>query len=118
MKKVKILTATVATCFILFYGCRKTAEQPIVPDLAEVEPGPCTTPPLRLWLFEQFVKWGKEPALIAASEELQMSNMANFYAIHFENNPDSQYFGVDGEYTNQVNKTSVELKRFWNTPSI
>jgi len=44
--------------------------------------------------------------------------MANLYAIHFENSPDNQYFGVNGEFTDQVNKTFVELERFWNIPSI
>jgi hypothetical protein len=114
MKKIIILTAAISACLILFFGCRKTIDQPAVPDLAEVEPGPCTMPPLRLWLFEQFVSWGKEPAIIAASEELQMSNLANFYALYFENSPENQYFGVNGEHTDQVDKTFIDLKHFWN----
>lgn len=118
MKKINILTTTIAACFILFSGCRKTNDLPSAPDLAEVEPGSCNTPPLRLWLFQQFVSWGKEPTIIAASEELQMSNLANFYALHFENSAENQYFGVNGEYTDQVNKTFTDLKRFWNIRSI
>ncbi|MDX3914834.1 MAG: hypothetical protein QHC79_14935 [Pseudosphingobacterium sp.] len=47
-----------------------------------------------------------------------MSNLANFYALHFENSAENQYFGVNGEYTDQVNKTFSDLKRFWNIRSI
>lgn len=37
MKKNNILIATIATCFILFYGCRKSDDHPVVPDLADVK---------------------------------------------------------------------------------
>jgi hypothetical protein len=54
MRKNNILIATIAICFILFFGCEKTIDHPSDPDLAEVLPSPCTDPPLRSWLFEQY----------------------------------------------------------------
>jgi hypothetical protein len=117
MKKNNILIATIATCFILFYGCRKSDDHPAVPDLADVVPGPCTNPPLRLWLNEQYLKMGKEPTLISAGEELRMSELANYHTLHYENSAENQYFGINGEHTNQVNSDFKQLKGFWDIPS-
>ncbi|MFC4209890.1 hypothetical protein GJU39_20760 [Pedobacter petrophilus] len=117
MKHINILTTTIATCFILFSGCRKTNEHPQTPDLAEVEPSACINPPIRVWLFDEFKKWGQEPTLIAASEALQMSNLPNMYALHYENSPENQYFGVNGEYTEKIDKAFIDVKRFWNIQS-
>jgi hypothetical protein len=114
MRKNSILTATIAICFILFSGCKKTIDHPSDPDLAEVVPSPCTDPPLRSWLFEQYFTWGKEATLISASLELRLSDLANFYTLYYENSAENQYFGIKGEHTDQVNKDFKALKLFWD----
>ncbi|RYG09634.1 MAG: hypothetical protein EOO07_23530 [Chitinophagaceae bacterium] len=88
-----------------------------MPDLAEVQPSPCTNPPLILWLFEQYVSWGEEPTMIAASEELHMSDLANFHTLYYENSAENQYFGINGEHTDQVTSDFKDLQRFWNIQS-
>ena len=117
MTKINIFYATIAICFIVLCACRKTIEHPVVPDLAEVVPGPCTAPPLRAWLNDQFLRWGEKPTIIAAGEELRMSEMANYYTLYYENSAENQYFGVQGENTEQVINYFKNLKRFWNIPS-
>lgn len=110
----KLIATSMAICFILLSGCRKSTDYSFLPDLAEVEPGTCTTPPLQLWLFKQFVSWGEKPTIIAASAELHMSDLANFYTLYYENSAENQYFGVNGKYSDQTNKGFKELKRFWD----
>lgn len=117
MKQINFLTASIAICFILLSGCKKNINHPVIPDLAEVEPTACTTPPLRLWLNNEFLIWSKDPTLIAASPELRMSDLPNYYSLHFENSPENQYFGVNGEHTSQINKVFNDLKSFWNIRS-
>ena len=116
MKK-NIFTATIVICFILFSACKKTIDHPVIPDLAEVVPGPCTDPPLRVWLMEQYFNWGKEATFISASLELRLSDLANFYTLYYENSPENQYFGIKGEHTDQVKKDFTALKLFWDIKS-
>ena len=116
MKK-NIFTATIVICFILFSACKKTIDHPVIPDLAEVVPGPCTDPPLRVWLMEQYFNWGKEATFISASLELRLSDLANFYTLYYENSPENQYFGIKGEHTDQVNKDFTALQLFWDIKS-
>lgn len=113
MKLIHIITLTIASSLILLAGCRKSDNNPPIPDLADVVPGNCTTPPLRLWLFSQFVTWGQELTLISASPELHMPDMANFYALHYENSGENQYFGANAEHTDKINSVYKDLKRFW-----
>lgn len=115
MKRIHILTATVAACLILFFSCKDVVDHPpVTPDLAEVEPTPCTNPPLRAWLFKEFGIWGEKPTLISASQELHMSDLSIFHSLYFENSSEHQYYGVKGEHTEQVNKSLKDLKNFWD----
>lgn len=39
------------------------------------------------------------------------------YVYVFENEDGGQYYGPDGEFTNQINRTFKDLLRFWNIPT-
>lgn len=39
------------------------------------------------------------------------------YVYLFENEDGGQYYGPDGEFTNQINRTFKDLLRFWNIPT-
>jgi hypothetical protein len=114
MKSLRFFIATTALSLMLFAGCNDVVDHPVNPDLAEVVPTSCTIPPLRKWLNDEFLSWGKEPTLISASPELHMSDLAIFHALYFENSSENQHFGVKGEYTDQVNKSLKDLKSFWD----
>ncbi|WP_159473531.1 hypothetical protein [Dyadobacter sp. 3J3] len=117
MKSLRFFMAFTALSLMLFAGCKDVVDHPVNPvnpDLAEVVPTSCTNPPIRSWLFAQFAIWGQGPTLIYASEELQLSNLAIFHALYFENSSENQYYGVKGEYTDQINKSLKDLKNFWD----
>lgn len=114
MKSIRYFMAVTALSFMLFAGCNDVVDHPIPPDLSEVLPTPCTMPPLRKWLNDEFLSWGLEPTLIAASPELLMSDLAIFHALYFDNSPQNQSYGVDGKYTDQINKGLKDLKSFWD----
>ena len=114
MKRIHMFTATVAACLMLFFSCNDIVDHPTNPDLAEVVPTSCTIPPLRKWLNDEYLSWGKEPTLITASPELSMSDLANFHTLYFENSPENQYYGVNGEYTDQINQSFKDVKSFWD----
>ena len=117
MKRIKILTATVAACFILFSGCKKEMDSPVNPILDKVKPTPCdgATSPSTGWLLKQLTGWSKESANIITNEEA--GKMAIFVAVFSENSSENQQFGVNGEYTAQLTKGFNDLKRFWDIQS-
>lgn len=117
MKQINILIVTITICLTILSGCKKNIYHPVVPDLADVQPSPCTNPSLILWLFEQYVSWGEEPTHIVAGDELRMSELANFHTLYYENSAENQYFGINGEYTEQVNSDFKDLQSFWDIQS-
>lgn len=118
MNNLKLFTTVAAFFSLVLFGCDKEMDGPVSPPgLAEVEPSPCTSPPLRQWLFQQFEELGLEATFVVANEKLKMSELAISYAAIFDNSSVNQTFGFKGEYTNQVNNSFKALKRFWDIPS-
>ena len=114
MKSLRSFMAVTAMSLMLFAGCNDVVDHPTNPDLAEVVPTPCTDPPLRKWLNDEYLIWGEVPTLITASLELSMSDLANLHTLYFENSPENQYYGVNGEYTDQINQSFKDVKSFWD----
>lgn len=121
MKNLKLFTAVTAFSLLLLAGCEEEMDSPVYnpnPDLAEVEPTPCDDPPLRNWLLQEYLSWGGiEEILLATSGELIMDQLALLHTLYFENSSANQSFGLNGEYTDQLNKTFTDLKRFWDIES-
>ncbi|MBC8111350.1 MAG: hypothetical protein H7Y04_09855, partial [Verrucomicrobia bacterium] len=119
MKNLKLFTVIVAFSSMLFLGCNKeidSPDSPINPVLDKVVPTPCNiTTPVNLWLGKQFAGWSQEATKILTNEEV--AKMAIFIAVFSENSSENQYYGVNGEYTVQLNKGFKDLKRFWDTKS-
>lgn len=118
MKYLRFLMAVTAFSFMLFSGCEEDLEGPAYnpyPDLAEVDSVACEDPPVRSWLFQEIGSWGSlEVALLVLSGELRIDQLASRHSLYFENSPANQSFGPNGEYTDQINKTFTDLKRFWD----
>jgi hypothetical protein len=120
MKNIIISTILSAFFVLLFSGCVKDMESPPVynptPDLAQVDSVACEDPPLRKWLFGEYGNWGSlDIVLLVVSGELIIDQLAFFHALYFENSSANQSFGPIGEYTNQINQTASDIKRFWDT---
>jgi hypothetical protein len=85
----------------------------VIPDI--VEPTPCSISSSNLWLLDQIKGWSKGAVDILSNEEA--AKMAIFVAIFSEDRSENQYYGVDGEYTGQLNETFKGLQRFWDIRS-
>jgi hypothetical protein len=46
-----------------------------------------------------------------------MLDFPTYDALLFENNPATQYFGLQGEHTQRITKSEKDLNRFWNIQS-
>ncbi len=123
MKNLKMFTAVTALFLIVLSGCEKEDDRPVdspaynpnPADLAEVQPTPCdAAPPLIDWFYLQLFSWGEEAALITADTDIDITALAGWYTGYFENSSANEYFGPKGEYTDQINKTYTDLKRFWD----
>jgi hypothetical protein len=80
------------------------------------EPSPCDdNTPLQQWLNQQLADWDSEVIFWAIVSG--MLDFPTYDALLFENSSDNQYFGVNGEYTHQEDKTFKDLKRFWDIQS-
>lgn len=124
MKNLKLFTVATAFFFMLFSGCNDDNESPVSPELtnpvlAEVDSTACVDPPLRKWLLDQYRSgFGTiELTLIAINPELSMDQLALNHSVYFENSAANQSFGLKGEYTNQLNNSFKDLKRFWGIQS-
>ncbi|WP_461488173.1 M48 family metalloprotease [Pontibacter sp. HJ8] len=81
-----------------------------------IEPTPCDSDtPMNLWLDEQLADWNNE--VIGYVLDFAMLDLPTYDALIFENSSRNQYFGVNGEYTQQLTKAFKDLQRFWNVPS-
>lgn len=119
MKNLKLVTAITALFFLLLSACKDEPDGPAYnpnPDLAEVDSTVfCNDPALRNWLLQQYVGWGGlEEILLATSGQLTMDQVTLMHALYFENSAANQSFGPEGEYTDRLNKTFADLKRFWD----
>ncbi len=119
MKNIKLFTAITALFFLLFSGCEDEKDSPPAynpyPDLAEVDSTvTCGRPPLTRWLFQQLFSFGVETLPIIQDADIKILDLAGMHSAYFENSSANQSFGPNGEYTDQINKTFTDLKRFWN----
>jgi hypothetical protein len=116
MKRFFIFSLIFTFSFMLLAGCKKELDHPVNPDLPEVVPTPCGGTSLsNLWLLKQITGWSREAVDILSNEEV--AKMAIFVAIFSENSSENQTYGVNGEYTAQLNKGFKDLKRFWDIKS-
>ncbi|MEN2282122.1 hypothetical protein AAGF08_08280 [Algoriphagus sp. SE2] len=83
--------------------------------LQVVNPSPCGPTDYTEWLEEENSDWSSVSRNFA--ELTLMYVLPTYNALLFENNTRDQYFGKDGEFTQSVNKTFKDLKRFWDIPS-
>jgi len=118
MKNLRLLMAVTACSLLLLAACEEEIDGPVYnpnPDLAEVDSTTCVDPPLRKWLFDQYKSgFGSLPlTVIATNPELSMDALPLNHAVYFENSAVNQSFGLKGEYTNQLNNSFKDLKRFW-----
>jgi hypothetical protein len=70
---------------------------------------------LNQWLGQQLTDWDNDIFFFAIVTG--MLDFPTYDALLFENSSANQYNGVNGEYTQRVNKTFKDLKRFWNIQS-
>jgi hypothetical protein len=120
MKNLKLFTAITAFFFLLFTSCEEEMDSPPAynpnPDLAEVDSTvTCIDPPIRKWLYQEYFSWGGlEEVLLVTAGELTIDQLALLHSLYFDNSSANQSFGPNGEYTDQINKTFADLKRFWD----
>lgn len=80
-----------------------------------VEPTPCSVvTPINIWLVKQFTGWSQPARDLTSRDDLKMPYLAIYVAVLFEKNMQEQYFGLNGEYTDQIKGTFNDLKRFWD----
>uniref|UniRef100_UPI0025DD90F8 hypothetical protein n=1 Tax=Algoriphagus sp. TaxID=1872435 RepID=UPI0025DD90F8 len=90
--------------------------QEIVRQLLQVvNPSPCGPTAYTNWLDEENSDWSN--ISINFANLTLMYELPTYDALLFENSNEDQYFGKDGEYTQSVNKTFKDLKRFWDIDS-
>ncbi|MDF7814746.1 hypothetical protein [Hymenobacter sp. YC55] len=81
-----------------------------------LEPTPCDDDtPLNQWLGTQLTDW--TPGARTAVNSTAMTNLPTYDALLYENSPQNQYFGPNGEYTQRLTKAFKDLQRFWNIES-
>jgi hypothetical protein len=122
MKTLKLFTAITAFFFLLFTSCEEDdslVDSPAYnpyPDLAPVDSTvACEGPPLWNWLlFGQILSLGPEIIPIIQDTNLKITELPFRHSVYFENSSANQSFGPNGEYTDQINKTFTDLKRFWD----
>ena len=111
--RINLFTLILVFSFILLDGC-KERDHPVIPDI--VEPTPCDgISASNGWFLEQINGWSPGAVQILSNEEA--AKLAIFVAIFSEHSSENQHFGVNGEYTAQLNKTFKDLKRFWDIKS-
>lgn len=70
---------------------------------------------LNVWLSNQLADWDGDASFFAVFTG--MLDFPTYYTLFFENSSANQHFGIHGEYSQQINKTFKDLKRFWNIQS-
>lgn len=116
MKRFNIFALIFAFSFMLLAGCKKEMDHPVNPELAEVVPTDCDgNTPSNSWLLKQLTDWS--PASVKIILNGEAAKLAIFVAIFSENSSENQYYGMNGEYTAQLNKGFKDLKRFWDIKS-
>ncbi len=79
-------------------------------------PTPCNAyTPLFQWLDGQLSDWDNTVFYYAIVTG--MLDFPTYDALLFENSSSNQYFGSEGEHTQQLIKTDKDLDRFWNIQS-
>ena len=81
-----------------------------------IEPTDCNdATPVRQWLNAELSDWDDDMIFFALITG--MLDFPTYDALFFENSSSGQRFGTDGQYSQTVNKTFKDLKRFWNIQS-
>lgn len=80
-----------------------------------IEPTTCNATDLALWLNGEISDWEGDIAFFAIYTGIL--DFPATEALLFENRSANQYFGVKGEYSQRIQKTFKDLKRFWNIQS-
>lgn len=86
-----------------------------------VEPSECGTTDFVSVQRELIAPLGKDLIAIFGSVEAAnnvLSNYIYFNQVHSIFDTSAQYFGVNGEFTDFMNKRKLELEKFWSMPNI
>ncbi len=79
---------------------------------------PPSTPVVDWWLGEVTNVITKEPAVFDLLYNQLLADLIPTYeALYFQTDATPQYFGYNGEYTQVMQKTHTDVKRFWNIRS-
>lgn len=70
---------------------------------------------LNRWLNDQLADWDGDATFFAIFTG--MLDFPAYDALFFANSSANQYFGIRGEYSQRVQKTFKDLKRFWDIQS-
>lgn len=78
-----------------------------------VTPTPCDpNTPIYMWLDNELADWNA--VIIYYAVVTGMLDFPTYDALLFENTSEGSYFGVNGEFTQKLNKSFKDIKRFWN----
>ncbi len=87
----------------------------MVANKMAVEPTPCVNTPLNEWLDAQLADWDFDVIFYALVTG--MLDFPTYDALLFNNTSSGVYFGLNGEYTQQLTKSFKDIRRFWNIQS-
>lgn len=78
-----------------------------------VKPTPCdANTTVSLWLDNQLADWDRDVMDFALNTA--MLDLPTYYTLYLENSSENQVFGVNGAFTQVLQKTFKDEKRFWN----
>ena len=79
---------------------------------------PSSTPVIDWWVASVVQVIQKEPAIFDLLYNQLLADLIPTYeALYFQTDATPQYFGYNGEYTQVMQKTHTDTKRFWNIKS-
>ena len=79
---------------------------------------PASTPIIDWWVASVVEVIQKEPAIFDLLYNQLLADLIPTYdALYFQTEATPQYFGYNGEYTQLMQKTETDTKRFWNIES-
>lgn len=70
---------------------------------------------VNVWLGQQLADW--TTAVRRFATNTAMLDLPTYYALYLSNSSENQVFGVNGEFTQVMQKTFKDHKRFWNIAS-
>lgn len=90
--------------------------QELARNAMAVTPTTCSSnTAVNTWLNQQLADW--TTAVRRFASNTAMLDLPTYYALYLSNSSENQVFGVNGEYTQVMQKSFKDHKRFWNIAS-